>query len=126
MGMYDCLNGEQVKCFYRVVHYKSGQNDTWEFFHSGGQLRGYINDCELPLKTFYYNYPKNFLILDENCSILHTIKDGKLFNTEPLRMVESINNDLLKNVYSYHGLELNINNLDELKGYPAQVSKRFE
>ena len=124
MGMYDYLNGEQIKCFYGVVHYKDSLDSKWEFSHSGGQLRGYVNGSELPLKTFHYNYPKDFLILDENDGILHTIKDGKLFNTEPLRMVESIDDNLLKSVYSYHGLELNINSLEELKEYPKKVSER--
>ena len=124
MGMYDYLNGEQVKCFYRVIHHKDSLDNKWEFSHSGGQLRGYTNGSKLPLKTFHYNYPKDFLILDENDSILHTIKDGKLFNTESVRMIESIDNNLLKNVYSYYGLELNINSLDELKEYPKRVSER--
>lgn len=126
MGMYDYLNGEQVKCFYRIVHYKDNSNNSWQFSHSGGQLRSYVDGSKLPLKTFHYNYPNNFLILDENSSILHTIKNGKLFNTEPLRMVKSIDFNLFKNVYNYNGLELNINNINELKEYPKKVSERVD
>lgn len=126
MGMYDYLNGEQVKCFYRIVHYKDNSNNSWQFSHSGGQLRGYADGSQLPLKTFHYKYPNDFLILDENSSILHTIKDGKLFNTEPLRMVKTIDFNLFKNIYNYNGLELNINNINELKEYPKKASERID
>lgn len=125
MGMYDYLNGEQVKCFYRIIHYKDGENSPWEFSHSGGQLRGYIDGSELPLKTFHYKYPSNFLILDENERVLHTIKNSRLFSTQSLSDIASIEESLLKNVYSYYGLSLNINSINELKEYPAKVSEKI-
>lgn len=126
MGMYDCLNGEQVKCFYRVIYYRENTNNDWQFSYSGGQLRGYINKSQLPLKTFHYKYPNDFLILDERSRILHTIKDGKLFDTEPLRMIKNIDFNLFKNVYNYNGLELNINNIEELQDYPNKASERID
>lgn len=126
MGMYDCLNGEQIKCFYNVVHYKDINDDKWMIYHSGGQLRSYSIGDDLPLKTFYYNYPKDFLIIDEHCEILHTVMNGKLIKTEPLRFVESVDSDLLAHVYNYNGVELDISSLDKLKEYPKAHAQRIE
>lgn len=122
MGMYDYLNGEQVKCFYSNLHCK--ENDEWQVCRSGGNLVEYQSGDELPLKTFYYKYPKDFLILDEFDNIVHTIKDGKLHNTEELDDILNIDTYLLNNVYDYYGKELKISSLENLKEYPVKADER--
>lgn len=121
MGLYDYLNGEQVKCFYRVVYDK--EDGVTSFHKSGGYLRGYITGDDLPLKTFHYKYPANFLILDYE-GILHTIKDGKLHNTQFVHDIKYIDSELLNHVYGYNGEELNIANIDDLKIFPSKFEER--
>ena len=58
MGLYDYLNGEQVKIFYSPVFWS--ENEGENVYYSGGGLRGYINGDKLPLKTLYYKYPDDF------------------------------------------------------------------
>ena len=53
MGMYDAINGEQVKCF------------NWTSFNNGivchgGDLMYYNTGDEVPYKSPHYNYGKNF------------------------------------------------------------------
>ena len=60
MGMYDYLNGEQVKIFYTPVFgVYAGKSILW---HSGGSLRKFNINDELPLKTIYYKYPDDMIV----------------------------------------------------------------
>lgn len=120
--MYDCLNGEQVKCFYSMIYFK--EDEKYSFCKSGGGLRGYVSGSKLPLKTLHYKYPDNFLILDGNCGILHTIKDGKLYSTESISELKEIDNYSLEYVYGYNGEELNIKNIEDIKEYPSALKER--
>ena len=120
MGMYDTINGEQVKCFPWISFYKEAIG------YHGGDLRYYNTGCEVPYKRPHYNYGKNFIILDLNryqkddyCPydyILHIIVNGKVKETFENKIGEidwSINN----NVVAYYGELLNIKNSDELLEY---------
>ena len=108
MGMYDYINGEQIKCFYSPIF-----NKDYGVWHSGGSLIGYSNGDELPLKTMYYKYASNLAILDiidiaKKEYLLHIIKDGKVFKSVSGK--DLIDEDL-KNIESfinYYGTELNI------------------
>ena len=74
MGMYDYLNGEQVKCFYIPIFYYSEMENEMGFnsiHHSGGQLIEYHNGDKLPLKTRWYKYSENLIILDSRTGEAH-------------------------------------------------------
>lgn len=121
MGMYDTINGEQVKCFPWVSYYKN------EINYHGGDLKYYNTGDEVPYKKPHYNYGKNFVILDLNRYfgdvdyvdydyIIHVIVDGKVkdtFENELSDIDWSINNC----VVDYNGELLNIKNRKELLGY---------
>ncbi len=65
MGMYDTINGEQVKCFYWTHYYNPEKRE--EGCHltiSGGNLYYFDNGDKVPYKNSAYNYTKNFVILD--------------------------------------------------------------
>lgn len=65
MGMYDTLNGEQVKCFPWFSLYVSSKDDTNCCITShGGNLEGYGNGSEIPYRSLAYNYGKDFIIFD--------------------------------------------------------------
>lgn len=68
MGMYDILGNEQVKCFWIPNFYVHKKDHFIEDgLHSvGGRLINYRKNIDLPLKTYYYHYPKNISIIDDN------------------------------------------------------------
>ena len=121
MGMYDEINGEQVKCFPWVSFYKD------EINYHGGELKYYSTDSEVPYKKPHYNYGKNFIILDLNMYrdepfgeaynyILHIIVDGKVKDTltdECANIDWSINNV----VVGYRGELINVKNEEEFLQY---------
>ena len=121
MGMYDEINGEQVKCFPWVSFYKD------EINYHGGELKCYATGSEVPYKKPHYNYGKNFIILDLNMYrgepfgedynyILHIIVDGKVKNTltdECANIDWSINNV----VVGYRGELINVKTEEEFLQY---------
>lgn len=121
MGMYDEINGEQVKCFPWVSFYKD------EINYHGGELKYYATGSAVPYKKPHYNYGKNFIILDLNMYrgepfgeaynyILHIIVDGKVKNTltdECANIDWSINNV----VVGYRGELINVKNEAEFLQY---------
>ena len=71
MGMYDTLNGEQVKCFPWFSFYVSAMDTKGVVTSHGGDLKYYGNGSEIPYRSLAYNYGKNFIIFDfmpELCS----------------------------------------------------------
>lgn len=106
MGMYDYLNGEQVKCFYNVFYY----ND--EVIHSGGNLYNYdIGDC-LPITSLYYKYDKDLIIFDYRDEFpIHIIKEGKLKYSKECKDLS--NEDLGTMVIDNFGRELNIKSIKD-------------
>lgn len=117
MGMYDTINGEQVKCFPWVSLY----ND--EITYHGGDLKYYGNRDEVPYRKPHYNYGKNFIILDFNRFpeseydnydyVLHIIVDGKVKKTfkDKIGRIDWANNEM---VVGYYGELLNINSNQEV------------
>ena len=92
MGMYDNLAEHQVKVFgvsCSPLSIKSqDMNDiAFEPYIMGGNLRSYKKGDEVPYKTPFYNYGKDFMIFDyryfiEDCDlVVHIIKDGKYYRT---------------------------------------------
>ena len=66
MGMYDTLNGEQVKCFPWFSFYVSPNDDTkCCITNHDGNLGEYGNGNEIPYRSLAYNYGKDFFIFDD-------------------------------------------------------------
>lgn len=117
MGMYDTINGEQVKCFTWVSLYKDSVD-----LH-GGDLKYYGTGDEVPYKKPHYNYGKNFIILDYNrfpeskyCVydyILHIIIDGKVSKTYENELGD-IDWSIIGNVVSYYGDLLNVHSNNDV------------
>ena len=41
MGMYDYINGEQVKCFYSPIYSSDGLGLAYNTWHNGGMFRNF-------------------------------------------------------------------------------------
>jgi hypothetical protein len=127
MGMYDTLNGEQVKCFSWVT-YGHGTPCGEMFSAHGGSCDYFNTGEEVPWKSLTYNYTRNFLIVDLNNSLsmdvvcpitVHRIVDGKLEGTY-YPQEDDISEDLFWpnfKVISYLGEELNIHSIPDLYEY---------
>lgn len=126
MGMYDTINGEQVKCFPWVSLYNN------QISYHGGDLAFYGTGSEVPYKRPHYNYGKNFIILDLNRYIdsdyvpydyiLHVIVDGKVKETFE-NEIGNIDWSINENVVGYTGELLNIHSSEELLNYMAAQRK---
>lgn len=85
MGMYDTLNGEQVKCFPWISYQRDNVSHTRLWSH-GGSLKTMKTGDPVPYRAFNYNYGKNFNIYDchpaivesEKGFVIHAIRDGHL------------------------------------------------
>lgn len=125
MGMYDYINGEQVKCFYRPIY--SEKDGIW---YSGGHMTGYVTGEVLPTKTLYYKYPSNFLIFDEmlfeHSAMIHIVKDSKVFKTVLLDEFDENYFGSIHNVYNYYGIELNLKNKKDMRDYIEARNKYIE
>ena len=121
MGMYDYINGEQVKCFYTPVGSKG--SGIW---HSGGMLRSFENGDEVPCEEAYYKYPKNFIIFDTYpcCNdepIIHVIKDGRVEGTYCISEISnSILNDIELFVDYYGTTYYNIKTVQDFSDYKKE------
>lgn len=87
MGMYDTLNGEQVKCFPWYSFDVMSLSPEGSIGGHGGNLKYYGNGSEIPYRSLAYNYGKNFIIFDFNPAldpndgsdwVAHVIEDGLL------------------------------------------------
>lgn len=116
--IYDYLNGDQVKCFYIPIYYPEG-SDVFEskICHSGGDLRGFANGDTVPYKTYFYKYPKNFVIMSYDTYytkkglIFHIIKDGVVFKTVNFEQLIKFDFKTMNCFIDYYGRELNINSI---------------
>ena len=117
--MYDMINGEAVKCF--PIYYMTGEAMNC----SEGNLISYDTGDPVPYITPYYNYGKNFLVIDINGSpefyegydfLIHVITDG--FVKETLKNTfKNINWDINSSVVNYNGEILNIHSEKEALDY---------
>lgn len=129
MGMYDTINGEQIKCFPWVSLYNN------EITYHGGDLKYYGIGDEVPYKKPHYNYGKNFIILDLNrypesdyCPydyIIHVIMDGKVKNTFEDE-IGNIDWSINENVVDYYGELLNIKSNEDITNYIAAQRKYWK
>jgi hypothetical protein len=130
MGMFDTIEDEQIKVFYVPIfsnkYIKEGQEQTW---HSGGRLKHYGPDDDLPLTTWYYKYPENFMIFDYRyeCVMVIIIKDGKYCCIK--NYPDLTEQDLQGAVYDYYGEKLEIKTMQDfhdIKDHDAQLDKDLE
>lgn len=136
MGLYDYLNGDQVKCFYIPNMYvdvdplfrtKEKILDIWNI---GGNLKGYKNGNRVPYKSLYYYYGKNFIIF--NCdhfegteSIIHIIENGKLLASYDIDEIPNI--DISKfNVFDKYGEQLNIKTVEDFLLYQNEKVSSYK
>lgn len=126
MGMYDTINGEQVKCFSWI-----SIDEVDGVWYHGGDLKYYRTGDEVPYKKPHYNYGKNFVILDlypesEYSSydyIIHVIKNGKVaatFND----VIGDIDWPDVSCVVGYYGELLNIHSSDDMRNY-IKAQRKF-
>lgn len=87
MGMYDTLNGEQVKCFPWYSFDVMSLAQAGFINGHGGSLAYYGNGSKIPYRSLAYNYGKNFIIFNFNPDfdpndgsnwVAHVIEDGLL------------------------------------------------
>jgi hypothetical protein len=131
VGMYDYLGGEQVKIFYNPIFDLNKddplQSTTW---HSGGTGSGFSYESSLPLRTFYYEYPLDFLIYDfvydseEASGDVWEIKNGKLVRILHHSILTEA--DMKGFVCTIDGTPLNINTPTECIEIKEAWKKRGE
>lgn len=118
MGMFDTINGEQVKCFPFVFLY----DDTPSY--SRGGLNSYQTGASVPYKRFHYNYGKDFTVIDINRYfdyyddyhyIIHIIRNGKVVSTKTDAACQE--DFECPVIVDYFGDFLNIHSKDELEQY---------
>ena len=94
MGMYDNLGEDQVKvfgvsCSPLSIKSKDMNDVAFEPYVMGGNLRYYKRGDEVPYKTPFYNFGKDFIIFDYRSFmadyglVVHVIKDGKYYRSYP-------------------------------------------
>ena len=125
MGLYDYVghSGNQVKCFYvpciNVKYNREARKSDVGFYTSGGRLAGANN---APYMTHYYNYGKNFAILDyafvryDNRAIVHIFKDAKWVETREWNEFED-NYDYPPVTIDKNGNWLNIHSAVDMKEF---------
>lgn len=122
MGMYDTINGEQVKIFYKAyVHISDGFLEGNNVVgYSGGNLTYYDVDSNVPYVTYYYNLGSDFNIIDLHPydteePIVHMIRNGKNIGAIPLFKIKD--EELRFNNYDDHGNQFNFNNVTDILNY---------
>ena len=73
MGMYDTLNGEQVKCFPWFSFYVSAMDTKGVVTSHGGDLKYYGNGSEIPYRSLAYKLRQKlqlFLILHQSLALM--------------------------------------------------------
>lgn len=128
MGMYDYLDGEQVKCFY--IYGYSTDIITPGLWISGGSLESYPVGSKVPYKTKYYDYTKNFnIIITDQFSelplstMIGVIRNGILKKVIPLSLtIDDDWKDVLRCI-DYYGDWLNIHSKKEAEDFVTANAK---
>lgn len=131
MGMYDYVGteGEQVKCFYVpciniAVNEKTGEKRA-SLHAMGGLLRGFD---EVPYMTPYYNYGKDFCIVEyrwEDVPYIHVIRDARFEETIDIADIPD-NFNLTPVMIDNYGVKLNITSVKELKEFIQDYHEKKE
>lgn len=121
MGMYNYLNGEQVKCFPVSTTHIDEYEDKVEICSMGGMLYSYRTGDKVPYRSLIYNYGENFIVFDYSWrseetdeQMVHVIKGGILQGSYSLSEFNKIiQKDTL--VINNHGVVLNIESTKDLR-----------
>jgi hypothetical protein len=120
MGMYDYLVDEkydtQVKLFYTPIYTNEPLYENQHTWHSGGNLITYQKYSLLPLKTMYYEYPNDFVILLKpivNRFEAALVKNGQFHGF----VRDGENTEGFSYYYSDRGEKLNINHAKQVRQY---------
>ena len=128
MGMYDYVGrcGDQVKCFdlpcFSVRNYnKETKRAECNFHVVGGRLASANN---APYMTPYYNYGKNFAILDYRWyeheePKVHFFRDGKWIRTSNCNKVSDRYNYPPVTI-DYYGNRISISSVKEMKAFVSE------
>lgn len=129
MGMYDTICGDQVKCFYKYYEYKD------ELWRTGGSLRYFGIGDKVPYRTGWYNYTKNFNIINiwdspfdaelSDPNMLIGIRDGKVKFVKQLGLAEERDWDNIERCITYDGEWLRVNSQEEAMAY-AKAIKEYD
>lgn len=136
MGMYDTLNGEQVKCFPWFSYYVS-EIEPCPISAHGGSLDYFADGSKIPYRSYSRNYGKDFIIIDFNpyegfgddsLFAAHVIKDGILQYSlsDKEGNLEQFNKDLAINprVVGYYGdSSINVHSLDDIFKYVDELKE---
>lgn len=126
MGMYDYINGDQVKIFYTPI-FDEVKRNTW---HSGGRLKSYNTGDTVPIKTLYYKLPKDFLILsddlDYNNIQIHVIEDSKVVETTKLNDLDDSFFNKYETVLNCRGISINIKSKQDCIDYIEATENKFK
>lgn len=128
MGMYDIINGFQVKCFTVPIYYGRGVFGLEEFKDyglgfSGGSLRSYHVGDEVPYKTWWYDYTPDFNVIDaDGEETVYKIRNGKVINVKRgnLRVQDFEGINLC---VGYHGTMLHIKEYEEFRRFFKNIKK---
>lgn len=125
MGMYDYINGNQIKCFYTPLFYVCDILEDNYINHSGGSLTGFNMGCKVPFKTMYYNYSKDFIIYDyRDDNFVHIIKDGMVYETI---LLDKLSDEYMSySCVDYFGNKLNIKTKDDMFVIKNEFKDLFE
>lgn len=125
--MYDTICGDQVKCFYKYHDYKD------ELWRTGGSLRYFGIGDKVPYRTGWYNYTKNFNIINiwnspfdaelSEPNILTGIRDGKVQFTKQLNLAEGNDWENIERCITSHGEWLRVNSQEEAIAYAKAIKE---
>ena len=127
MGLYDYVgkHGDQVKCFalpcFSVKRYNNETKKSECSFHVvGGRL---ANANNAPYATPYYNYGKDFAILDyrwyeSEAPKVHFFRDGKWVRTAYCDKV-SLRYNYPPVTIDYYGERINVKSVKEMRAFIA-------
>lgn len=126
MGMYDYINGDQVKLFYIPI-FDEVKKNTW---HSGGTLHSFSTGDIIPSKTLYYKLPKDFLILKEDSDYsqieVHIIEDSKVIDTVNIHSLDDSFFSRYGVVLNHKGTSIKIKSKEDCVEYIKDSSKKFD
>lgn len=133
MGMYDTLNGEQVKCFPWYSFDVMSLAQAGCINGHGGSLAYYDNGSKIPYRSLAYNYGKNFIIFDFNVDldinddsnwVAHVIEDGLLkasvYKEDAGDEFEEILKKNRKNISYYGGGNFKFKSIADINQYAAE------
>lgn len=136
MGMYDTLNGEQVKCFPWHSFDVMSLTPSGSIGSHGGNLKYYDNGSKIPYRSLAYNYGKNFIIFDFNPDldpndssnwVAHVIEDGLLkasvYKEDAGKEFEEMLKKSRKNISYSGGGDFKFKSIADVNQYAAEADE---